>query len=312
MQAHLIVIACLFLSACSTGSTSDTSNEGSSATQVDITDKVFTSRSRDCASYVDSYKSSATDVNRSQAFTGSLTIISTADSCVFHTNAIPNHDFNDGEHSFVNSTEEQDDQFEVTNSPSFAANTTAISLTMDNAIFLNGVKLDLLAAGCYGVSDGKIGCHNSDQPWRYDPMSELADFGTDSHNAHTQPDGTYHYHGNPNALFYANADIVSPVIGFAADGYPIYGSYFSDEGIIRAAKSSYQLKSGNRTAINSINPGGSYDGTYVDDYEYIEGSGDLDECNGMTIDELYGYYVTSAYPWVLACFKGTPDSSFLK
>lgn len=183
---------------------------------------------------------------------------------------------------------------------------------MDNAIFLNGVKLDLLAAGCYGVADGKIGCHDSDQPWRYDPMSEFADFGTDSHNAHTQPDGAYHYHGNPNALFYTNVDIISPVIGFAADGFPIYGSIFDDNGVNRAAKSSYQLKTGDRIPIDSVNPGGSYDGTYVDDYEYIEGSGDLDECNGMTIDHVYGYYVTNTYPWVLACFKGTPNNSFLK
>ena len=26
------------------------------------------------------------------------------------------------------------------------------------------------------------------------------DFGTDSHNAHTQPDGAYHYHGDPVAM----------------------------------------------------------------------------------------------------------------
>ncbi|MEZ4820451.1 MAG: hypothetical protein R3A45_11435 [Bdellovibrionota bacterium] len=31
--------------------------------------------------------------------------------------------------------------------------TTALSLTVDNAIMLNGVKLDLLAAACAGVAD---------------------------------------------------------------------------------------------------------------------------------------------------------------
>ena len=38
--------------------------------------------------------------------------------------------------------------------------------------------------------------------------------------------GSYHYHCDPNALF---DDVPvgegSPVIGFAADGFPIYGSY---------------------------------------------------------------------------------------
>ncbi len=30
----------------------------------------------------------------------------------------------------------------------------------------------------------------------------------------------------------------------------------------------------------------------------------------MTIDGQYGYYVTDTYPWVIGCFKGTPDASF--
>ena len=41
-------------------------------------------------------------------------------------------------------------------------------------------------------------------------------------------------------------------------------------------------------------------------------AGDLDECNGMTVDGAYGYYVTDQYPWVMACFQGTPDPSFRK
>ncbi|WP_206705330.1 YHYH protein [Marinomonas colpomeniae] len=195
---------------------------------------------------------------------------------------------------------------------------TELSLRKDNAVFLNGVKLDLLAAGCFGVRDGFIGCGNTDQPFRFDPMSSLNNFGTDSHNAHTQPDGAYHYHGNPIAMFSSNGGVASPVIGFATDGFPIYGSYFDDEGVIRKAKSSYVLKEndGKRTDITfagkKYSPGGSYDGKFVDDYEYDKTSGDLDECNGMSVNGTYGYYVTDAYPWVLKCFKGTPDSSFDK
>lgn len=125
-------------------------------------------------------------------------------------------------------------------------------------------------------------------------------------------DGTYHYHGTPNALFSSsNSSSASPVIGFAADGFPTFGSYFNDNGTIRKATSSYQLKSGNRPSGNG-NPGGQYDSTYRDDYEYIANSGDLDECNGMTIDGVYGYYVTDNFPYILACFKGTPDTSFNK
>jgi len=101
------------------------------------------------------------------------------------------------------------------------------------------------------------------------------------------------------------------VVGFAADGFPIFGSYFDDQGNIRKALSSYRLKSGTRPS-GTGDPGGTYDGAFRDDYEYIEGVGDLDECNGMTKDGVYGYYITESYPYVLACFSGTPDGSFNK
>ena len=71
-------------------------------------------------------------------------------------------------------------------------------------------------------------------------------FCTDANNAHPQPDGTYHYHGNPKALFDQNAMSQSPVIGFAADGFPIFGSYIDDNGQIRTVTSSFQLLSGSR------------------------------------------------------------------
>ena len=47
------------------------------------------------------------------------------------------------------------------------------------------------------------------------------DFGTDSHNAHTQPDGAYHYHGSPNAMFDSWGDTESGVIGFAAETHNV-------------------------------------------------------------------------------------------
>lgn len=53
-------------------------------------------------------------------------------------------------------------------------------------------------------------------------------------------------------------------------------------------------------------------GTFIDDWGYIKGSGDLDVCNGMVQDGVYGYVVTESYPHVMGCFTGTPDSSFQK
>lgn len=112
----------------------------------------------------------------------------------------------------------------------------------------------------------------------------------------------------------------SSIIGYAADGFPIYGPYgFVDEknifSGIKELRSSYQLKSNLRPA-NS--PGGTYDGTYTQDYQYISGAGALDECNsrfGPTPDYPSGtyYYVLSkSFPTIPRCFIGVADPSFTK
>jgi hypothetical protein len=134
-------------------------------------------------------------------------------------------------------------------------------------------------------------------------------FRTDEQNAYTQRDGTYHYHGDPLALFeQANPAVPSPVIGFAADGFPTFGSYIADGNTVRRAVTSYQLN----TATRPGGPGGTYDGTFIDDWEFVAGSGDLDACNGMMQDGVYGYVVSRDYPYVLGCFTGTQHPSFRK
>ena len=278
---------------------------------LDITNVTLINQSKNCVDYIEQFTSSVNDINNGVVFHGELVITQIGEKCVFNTNAIPNHDFNDGGSAFPNDVSEQSDLFEITISPTKANQVTPISLQVDNAILLNGVKVDLLAAGCYGVGNGKVGCNDNDQPWRYDPMHAANGFAVDSHNAHAQPNGTYHYHGSPIALFEDNANQDSTVIGFAADGFPIYGTYFDDQGEVRSVRSSYRLKSGDRPN-GAEDPGGSYDGTFRDDYEYVEGLGDLDACNGMTLNGAYAYYITLSYPYVLSCFTGTPDSSFTK
>ncbi|MCH9812337.1 MAG: YHYH protein [Epsilonproteobacteria bacterium] len=313
-------LSIVLLSGCgsSDATTNDTTDQTQSGTSNsadtrDITDAILTNRSANCADYVASYASMVKDIQNNTAYDGSLTISVANNECTFTANSIPNHDFNDATAHFATPASEQSINVSVPSSPSFAASDTALDLG-DNAIFLNGVLLSILSAGCYDVADGNIGCNDINEPFRYDPMSPLVNFGTDQHNAHVQPDGKYHYHGNPMALFDTQGTSESPVIGFARDGYPIYGSYINDNGTIRKVTSSYQLKSGTRDAVtynsHTYNPGGTYDGSYTSDYEYVAGLGDLDACNGMTRDGAYGYYVTDAYPWVLGCYKGTPDSSF--
>merc|ERR1712176_247222 len=54
-------------------------------------------------------------------------------------------------------------------------------------------------------------------------------------------------------------------------------------------------------------------GIFENDWEYEEGYGDLDECNGM-VDYYgnYGYYYTGEYPYGPPCTMGVPDPPFTK
>ena len=295
---------------------------------VDISGALFSEFDANCATYANCYISSVMDVQNGSRFDGNVKISVSGDKCLFASNAIPNHDFN-ASGNFATRASAQDLSYEIPISPTAAASVTQLVMG-DDAVFLNGVKLDLFAAACYDVGSQslgleRIGCgpDQIDHPWRYDPMSSFNNFGTDEHNAHTQPDGTYHYHGNPMAMFEADCTtgVASPVIGFAADGFPIYGTCFDDNGTVRKAVPSYQLKMGGgaredvsgyttpvggRGSVVSSN----YDGQFRGDYEYVAGSGDLDECNGMVVNGQYGYFITDAYPWVLGCYSGTPDESF--
>ena len=284
----------------------------------DITNAIFDSQDRSCTAYIGSYFAVSQDIGSSTVFYSDVEISDSGDHCTITSDAIPNHDFNDGD-GFANAAAEVVESYDITKNPTVATTPTALSLQWDNAIFLNGAKLDLLPAACYGVGPGpvgqeKIGCFDMNKPWRYDPMFAGNDFDTDSHNAHTQPDGAYHYHGDPASMYDDSGNTASGVIGFAADGFPIFGPYIDDNGTIRQVQSGYVLKSGDRVSQNNegVFPGGTYDGTFIDDYEF-DGSGDLDECNGMVNgDGEYAYYVTYTFPWVMRCFTGTPNSSFQK
>ena len=120
--------------------------------------------------------------------------------------------------------------------------------------------------------------------------------GIDDGSGHPQEDGIYHYHADPSLMYTKDATAHSPLLGYALDGYPIYGSYGwntkSGRSNPRIMKSSYSLK----TTIRS--DGSNHDGTYVEDYEYIAGLGDLDEHNGRTCNTpeypngTYAYFVT--------------------
>lgn len=163
-------------------------------------------------------------------------------------------------------------------------------------VALNGVPFEPGTAECYGRSRGErgpmTGC-----AWREEAIvNGKGQLGLDQSNAHVQPTGMYHYHGAPYAVTAMGG---YKLVGYAADGYKM---------IINATnpRSSYRLKSGMRPS----GPGGRYDGTYTQDFEYVAGLGDLDECNGMMMGDEYFYVLTDTFPYVPRCLKGNADPSF--
>lgn len=115
----------------------------------------------------------------------------------------------------------------------------------------------------------------------------------------------------------------SPLIGFAYDGFPIYGAYaftnVNGTGAIARMKSGYQLKNqttrANSPAVNQvIGTQTFFNGYFKEDYEYIGNASDptvLDVHNGRFCitpeypNGIYCYFATinadnsSAYPYII-------------
>ena len=131
---------------------------------------------------------------------------------------------------------------------------------------------------------------------------------------HPAPNGAYHNHENVACLYTPYTMVHSIILGYAFDGFPVYGPYAyantNGTGDITRMRSSYALR--NITVRQTLPDGtvlvpsqygpavsATYPlGYYVEDYSYTMGSGDLDETNGrfaMTPDYpsgTYAYYVT--------------------
>ena len=72
--------------------------------------------------------------------------------------------------------------------------------------------------------------------------------GFDNCLGHPAPNGEYHHHLNPRCLYDdKDSSKHSPIIGFAFDGYPVYGAYgyakADAPGSITRMRSSYQIRS---------------------------------------------------------------------
>lgn len=186
------------------------------------------------------------------------------------------------------------------------------------AVALNGVKIDPVANEPWEFTD------NSGEvtyDWNLEALNVR--IGLDCNEAHVQPNGAYHYHGS-SELYATELGVngsAMVLMGWAADGYPVYYQYAyqtadnSSSNVVEM-NSSYRLRSGERPGNGVSAPCGDYNGRYSQDYEYVDGLGDLDECNGRTgvtpefPNGTYYYVITSTFPKIPRCLMGTPNSSF--
>ncbi len=181
---------------------------------------------------------------------------------------------------------------------------------------LNGVKIDAATGGSCDDSGTSCSLAGNAGNWRIEALGQTSfDFGTDQNNAHVQPDGQYHYHGMPEGFVAKRGGNASTMtlIGWAADGFPIYARYGYRDAVDATSEiiemiGSYQLV----TSVSANRPSTTDFplGTFQQDWEFVAGSGDLDECNGRYgvtpefPDGIYHYYATDTYPYFQRCVKG--------
>jgi hypothetical protein len=173
---------------------------------------------------------------------------------------------------------------------------TAVGLG-HTGVWINGVSI-------YNVSDGQS--YQNQGIWNRNALYWEGS-GFDDCLGHPQQAGEYHHHVNPECLYDFHDSLNhSPIIGFAFDGFPVYGGYAYQNtdgtGPIVRIKSSYVLSSAT-SRTNGPAVGGMYPaGCFIEDYIYTAGSGDLDQRNGR-------YCVTPEYPNGIYAYFVTLDAS---
>ncbi len=248
--------------------------------------------------------------------------------------------FQDGNPSLATA---QNKIFKIPLNPTQNTGTPTATSGGNIGIFINGVALfDYRDGVAWNNTTGSL-CGGPGNPpcsgttsWNRDAIpAEKAGF--DCAKAHPA-NGNYHHHQNPSAfnldlqvisticstypsdgLYVINPNQHSPLLGFAYDGFPIYGAYgytnTNGTGPITRMKSSYQLKN-HTTRTNGPAVGATigtqtyFNGYFREDYEYVDHSGDptyLNINNGRVCNT--PEYPASLYPNGIFCYFTTVDAN---
>jgi len=164
----------------------------------------------------------------------------------------------------------------ITTEPVYTGEMTEIALLGTVAVAVNGLPV-------FGPNEAPT--HDYGDPY----LDGLLDFC----GGHTAGNGTYHFHVRPDCLFDTLED-PELIIGYALDGFPIYAPYICVDATcdtLQKVESSWQRTQDVKNAWEA--------------HEYVEGSGDLDQCNGMLMpDGSYRYFATDTFPYLLGCYMG--------
>lgn len=225
----------------------------------------------------------------------------------------------------------------------------------NTGVLINGVPI-------YNYADGRS--YNNQGVWHQNAVV-FESAGFDCAKGHPSPvftggpggtltGGSYHHHQNPSAFNIARVPLSTvcnvyladglyvpdstqhgPLIGFAFDGYPIYGGYgyanAQTPGALKRMVPSYRKR--NITARTTLPNGSTASspgptlaaqplGSYFEDFEFVANSGDLDEHNGRLCvtpeypQGTYAYFATidaggnSVYPYILGqTYYGVVETS---
>lgn len=214
-----------------------------------------------------------------------------------------------------NTPSNQNFVFKITRNPVQNTGTSTTTSMGHIGVWSNGVSIFNPKDGYYWNNSTSSFSSGGSGTWNRNALV-YEGISFDNCLGHPAPNGEYHHHVNPKCL-YDDTDSThhSPIIGYAFDGFPIYGAYsytnVNGTGAIKRMKSSYVVSTATTRAsgppVNSTYP----EGNMCEDYVYTAGAGDLDVHNGRFCvtpeypSGIYAYFVTidaslaPAYPFVI-------------
>ena len=242
------------------------------------------------------------------------------------TNGLPNHDF---ESTIGCCASAQSDTYTIPLTPIDDSDCNP-SVSSDGCVMapIRGtIAFTVTGVAIYGPEDGPGGDAVALEEGAYEQEEGEQQVDLGVCHGHSGPGGVYHYHADANCIHWHGEEgetmydynldsqrtlsTHSKIVGFAFDGYSIYGyTGWNDEGDVVEMTSSYRLKDG------ADGSGG------IDDYEYVQGLGTLDACNGISSatpdwpEGIYHYHTTMfngeggiGFPYFINCYAGELPSN---